>query len=155
MEKREILITRIFNAPRETVWKAWTEPEKVMNWWGPKGFTAPVIQIDLKPGGRYLYCMRDPQGKDYWSTGTFKEIVKPEKIVATDSFADENGNVVPATHYDMSADMPMEMVVTATFEDLGNKTKLTLRHDSMPDEKMLDMATQGWNQSLDKLEAIL
>src|SRR5512139_1991411 len=92
----ELVIERIFNAPRELVWKAWTDPEMLVRWWGPKNFTAPACLLDFRVGGKYLYCMRSPEGKDYWSTGTFTEIIPFEKIVQTDSFADEHGSVVSA-----------------------------------------------------------
>jgi uncharacterized protein YndB with AHSA1/START domain len=153
--KNELVITRIFDAPRERVWKAWSEPEQMMKWWGPKVFTAPVCKIDFRVGGKYLFCMRDPKGKDYWSTGVFKEIVPPEKIVWTDSFADEKGNPVPASHYGMGDDFPSEMTVTFTFEDMNGKTKLRLVHAGMPGGEQGKMANQGWNESLDKLAAIL
>ncbi len=151
---REVVIQRVFDAPRELVWKAWTDPQHVMRWWGPKGFTAPSCRIDFREGGSYLYCMRSPEGQDYWSTGVYREIVLLERIVATDSFADEHGNVVPATHYGMSADVPIEMLVTVTFEDLAGKTKLTLRHAGLPAELRTD-AGQGWSESLDKLAEAL
>ena len=119
----EITITRVLDASRERVWKAWTEPEQIMRWWGPKGFTAPVTQIDLRVGGKYLSCMRSPDGKDFWSTGIFQEIAEPEKLVMTDSFADEHGQVVPATYYGMSPDTPLEMLITVTIEELdGSRT---------------------------------
>jgi len=98
----ELHITRFFNASREFLWRAWTEPEHVMQWWGPKGFTSPFCRIDLRVGGSYLYCMRSPEGQDFWSTGVYLEIVPMDRIVATDSFADEKGNVVPASYYGMS-----------------------------------------------------
>jgi uncharacterized protein YndB with AHSA1/START domain len=154
-EKNVLVITRIFDAPRERVWKAWSEPEQMMKWWGPKVFTAPVCKMDFRVGGKYLFCMRDPNGKDYWSTGVFKEIIPPEKIVWTDSFADENGNPVPASNYGMGDDFPSEMTVTFTFEDLDGKTKLTLVHAGMPGGEQGKMANIGWNESLDKLAAIL
>jgi uncharacterized protein YndB with AHSA1/START domain len=149
--KKELTITRIFDAPRELVWKAWTEPERFKRWWGPKDFTAPFCTIDFRVGGVYLNCMRWPDGKDYWSTGVYREIVPMERIVYTDSFADEKGNVVPATHYGMSADIPLEMLVTVTFEEQKGKTKMTLRHAGFPAGTMSDMANAGWNQSFDKL----
>ena len=150
----ELVLTRTFDAPRELVWKAWTDPEQVRRWWGPKEFTAPFAEIDLRVGGRYLNCMRSPDGKDFWSTGVYREIVPMERIVCTDSFADEKGNVVPATHYGMGADVPMELLVTVTFEDLGGRTRLTLRHASFPPEHAKD-AEQGWSTSLDKLAQVL
>ncbi len=123
--EQELVITRIFDAPRELVWKAWTDPERVKRWWGPKGFTTPVSEIDFRVGGAYLYCMRSPEGQDYWSTGVYREIVEPEQIVYTDSFSDAEGNLVPASYYGMSGDWPLELLVTVTFEEHEGKTKLT------------------------------
>lgn len=97
-----------------------------MQCWGPKDFTAPVIKIDFRVGGKYLWCMRSPEGEDYWSTGVYREIVEQEKIVTTDSFSDAQGNVVPASHYGMSGDWPLELLVTVIFEENDGKTKITL-----------------------------
>lgn len=148
---RDLVITRILDGPREKVWKAWTEPEQIKKWWGPAPFTSPSARIDLRVGGRYLLCMRSPEGKDFWSTGVFKEIVPLERIVYTDSFADEKGRVVPATHYGLSADFPREMRVTVSFEEHGGKTKMTLRHAGLPAGEMSRLTGVGWNSSLDKL----
>lgn len=149
--KNELTITRVFDAPREKVWKAWTAPEEVKKWWGPKNFTAPVSKIDLRVGGKYLSCMRGPDGKDYWSTGVYRELVPMERIVVTDSFADEKGNVVPASHYGMTGDFPLELLVTVTFEQLGNKTKMVLRHEGIPSGMMRELTETGWSESFDKL----
>ena len=149
--ERELFIERIFNAPVELVWQAWTDPEQVKRWWGPQDFTAPVVKIDFKVGGKYFYCMRSPEGQDYYSTGFYREIVPLERIVCTDCFADENGNVVPATHYGMGPDIPLELLITVTFEDLEGRTKLTLRHRGFPPGEMKDLCEVGWNQSFDKL----
>jgi uncharacterized protein YndB with AHSA1/START domain len=148
--ERELVITRVFDAPRELVWKAWTDPEHLMRWWGPKYFTSPSCKIDLRVGGKYLFCMRSPEGKDFWSTGVYREIVELERIVWTDSFADEKGNPVPASHYGMPGDWPEELLVTVTLEERQGKTKMTLRHAGFPVE-MGEMAEAGWNGSLDKL----
>ena len=153
--KQELVIERVFDAPRELVWRAWTEPDLFMRWWGPKGFTTPHCEIDLRVGGRLLNCMRSPEGQDYWSTGVYREIVPLERIVCTDSFADEKGNVVPATHYGMTADVPLEMLVTVTFEDLDGKTRMTLRHEGLPAGEMREGAGTGWSESFDKLAEVL
>mgnify|MGYP001769725240 FL=1 len=150
-DENELTITRIFDAPRDLLWKAWTEPERVMRWWGPKGFTSPVCKIDLRIGGSYLFCMLSPDGEDFWSTGVYREIVPPAKIVCTDSFADEDGNVVPATYYDMGDDFPLELQITITFEEHDGKTKMTLLHAGLPSGAMKDATAQGWNESFDKL----
>ncbi len=155
IQESELLIMRVFNAPRELMWKAWTEPERFKRWWGPKGFTIPFCKIDLRVGGAYHYCMRSPEGKDYWVTGVYREIVKPERIVCTDCFSDEKGNVVPATHYGMSADFPLEMLVTVTFEEYGGKTRFTLRHLGIPQGEDIEGARQGWSESFDKLAEVL
>lgn len=153
---RDLVIERIFDAPVDLVWQAWTDPEHVKRWWGPKDFTAPVIKIDFRVGGVYLFLMRSPDGQDYWSTGVFREIVPLKKIVYTDSFADEKGNVVSAAHYGMAEDFPLELLVTLTFEDAGDgKTRFILRHAGMPQGEDSEMAGLGWNQSLDKLAETL
>src|SRR6266511_1379450 len=135
IESKPLVIERIFDAPRELVWKAWTEPERVKQWWGPRDFSCPVAEIDFRVGGRSFNCMRGPDGKDIWSIGTYKEIVPLERFVVTDSFADENGNVVPSSHYGMP-DMPLEMLITVTFEDIGGKTKMTMKHEGLPAGEM-------------------
>jgi uncharacterized protein YndB with AHSA1/START domain len=154
-EGSELVLTRVFDAPRERVWKAWTNPEEFKRWWGPKVFTAPVSKMDLRVGGKYLSCMRSPDGKDYWSTGVYREIVPMSKLIFTDSFADEKGNVVPASYYGMPGDLPLEFLVTVTFEEVGGKTKMTLRHGGFPTGPQRAMAGQGWNESFDKLAAVV
>ncbi len=148
---KELVITRIFDAPRELVWKAWTDPEHFMRWYGPKGFTSPVCKIDLRVGGKHLNCMRGPEGWEMWYTGVYREIVPLERIVYTDSLADEKGNAVPASHYGMPGDWPSDTLVTVTFQEDGGKTKMTLKHVGIPAGEMSDGASAGWNQAFDKL----
>jgi uncharacterized protein YndB with AHSA1/START domain len=156
MTDYDLTITRIFNAPREQVWKAWTDPELMQCWWGPLYFSAPVIKMDFRIGGKYLFGMRSPEGEDTWSTGIFREIVPMEKIVYTDSFSDEKGNHIPASNYGLEGEWPDELLAIITFEDYGkNKTKFTLLHEGMPSDKMRDMTGEGWNGSFDKLEECL
>jgi len=149
----DIVITRVFDAPRGQVWKAWTEPERMKRWWGPHGFTTPVCTIDLRKNGVIHCCMRSPDGQDFWNKGVLREIVEPKRLAYTDSFSDEQGNVVSAVAYGMSPDWPLEALVTVTFdEQRGGKTKLTLRHavTSAPAKERAD-CTQGWTQLLDRL----
>jgi uncharacterized protein YndB with AHSA1/START domain len=150
-----ITITRLFNAPREKVWKQWTDPDQFMCWWGPKDFIAPYAKIDLHKGGRYLNCMRGPDGKEYWTTGTFKEIIEQKRILYTDSFADQYGNIVPASYFGMPADIPMELEVELTFEDVGGKTRMILEHCGLPEGEQAELTKQGWNESFDKLDECL
>jgi uncharacterized protein YndB with AHSA1/START domain len=154
-EKQEVVITRNFNSAREMVWKALTDPDWVKQWWGPKGFTAPAIQIDLRVGGKYLFCMRSPDGKDYWSTGIIREIDAPKRLVTTDSFADEKGNIVPPTYYGFGPDFPREALETFTLDDQNGKTRLTLRWSGPPSEKDRNDAIAGWNESFDKMAEVL
>ena len=113
----ELIITRIFNAPPKLVWKAWTNPDMFMQWWGPKGFTSPISKIDLQVGGEYFNCMRSPDGQDSCSKGIYREVVELERLVMTDSFADKEGNIVPASYYGLGSDFPMEMKITVTFKE--------------------------------------
>jgi uncharacterized protein YndB with AHSA1/START domain len=152
--REELVITRVLDAPREAVWKAWTDPTRFMLWWGPKGFISPACKIDLRVGGKYLACMRSPEGQEYWSTGVYREIVPRVKLVYTDNFSDANGNVVPASHYAMQGDWPSELLVTVTFEEDGRKTIMTLRHVGIPPETIIDCEA-GWSGSFDKLAGIL
>lgn len=154
MKTHELIITRTFDVPREKVWQAWTVPEYTMRWWGPKDYTAPSCSIDLRVGGRYLNCMRSPEGQDFWSTGEYREIVAPERLVCSDSFADAEGNVVPASFYDMGDDFPLELQITVTFEELDDKTLMTLRHAGFPPDT-IEECMEGWNQSFDKLAECL
>ena len=80
-EKERMVVTRVFDAPRALVWKAWTDPQYVMQWWGPKGFTAPFCKIDFRVGGKFLCCMKSPDGQEGWNGGEYHEIVLHEKIV--------------------------------------------------------------------------
>lgn len=147
---KPLIITREFNAPRQMVWDAWTQPENLKRWWGPKTFTCPVAKIDFNVGGKYLFCMQGPDGKKYWSTGIYKEINPIERLVFTDSFSDENGNIVSGAVYGM-ADMPDVLEVTIILEEKDGKTKMTLTHTGMPASEHGEMAGQGWNESFDKM----
>ncbi len=150
-----LIITRYFNAPREIVWKAWKDEDLYMKWWGPKNFTCPYASIDFRKGGKYLSCMRGPDGTEYWGTGTYKEIEEPHRIVASDSFSNKQGKVVPASEYGMTGDFPLEMLVKFTFEEEGNGTRFTLEHIGLPEGEIQEMTRNGWNESFDKLDALL
>jgi uncharacterized protein YndB with AHSA1/START domain len=149
---REIVITRVFNAPRELLYKAWTEPKHIEQWYGPKGFTTRVTEMDLRPDGQWCYIMIGPDGTEYPSKGVFREIVPPERLVATDEFGEGIEKV-------LTVDLPKGMVTTATFEDLGGKTRLTIQvmHDTVSDRRKHEEmgVVTGWNSSLDCLEEAL
>lgn len=150
-EAAALVISRTFDAPRALVWQVWTQPEHLVHWWGPENFTAPVCKVDFRVGGRYLFCMRSPEGEDYWSTGVYREIVEPERFVCTDAFADEHGNPVPASHYAMPGDWPDELLVTVILEEREGNTQLTLRQTGIPSGQMTELTSAGWQGSFDKM----
>jgi uncharacterized protein YndB with AHSA1/START domain len=120
----EFSISRVFDAPRELVWKALTEPARLDHWWGPKGSPTRVAKLDLRPGGTFLYCMKTPDGKEWWGKWVYREIVAPEKMVTVVSFTDEKGN---PTRHPLSPTWPLEVLSIATLSAQGDKTKLTVR----------------------------
>lgn len=162
---KDIVIERVFDAPRDMVWRAWTEEELASKWWGPEGFTAPSIKIDLKVGGKYIFAMHGPAGsewdKDMYSAGVYKEIVPNEKLVVTDYFSDEDGNMMNPSEQGQDPNFPKESTVTVLFEDVeGGKTKLSIIYPKPETEEayqaMLKSGMrEGWNSSLNKLEEAL
>ena len=149
--QNDIVINKVFNLPVSVVWLAWTEPEYFKKWWGPRGFTCPSSKMEAKVGGKYLNCMRGPDGKDYWSTGVVKELIPERKLVVTDSFSDEKGNIKPASEYGMPGDWPKELLITVYLEEADGATKMKLKHQGIPAE-MREDCIKGWNESFDKLE---
>lgn len=157
---RPFIISRIFDAPRERVWAAWTQREELMKWFGPTGFTMPAAKMDFRPGGSFHYCLCAPNGSEMWGKFVYREIVEPERIVLVNSFSDEDGGV---TRHPMSATWPLEMLSKSTFTSEGGKTKLTLESTPMnptPAEwKTFDEAhsgmKQGWAGTFGQLETYL
>jgi uncharacterized protein YndB with AHSA1/START domain len=149
--------SRIFDAPRALVWKAWTTPEYVMHWWGPKGFTSPICRIDLRVGGRFTYSMRAPDGQVFYNGGEFREIVPLEKIVWVWYFADQDGNRVSPAHYGFPGEEREGNLDEILFEDYGSgQTKLTFtRNDPTATIEEREGAAVGFGQILDKLEAVV
>jgi uncharacterized protein YndB with AHSA1/START domain len=138
---REIVATRVFDAPRELVWEAWTNPEHVAKWWGPKGFTNTIHEMDVRPGGVWQFVMHGPDGTDYQNKIVFIEIVKPERLV-----------------YDHVSGPKFQM--TVTFDDHGGKTRLTARmlfESAELRNKVAEEfgAVEGLNQTLGRLEELL
>jgi uncharacterized protein YndB with AHSA1/START domain len=156
---KELVITRLFDTTKEDVFRAWTEPEKISRWWGPQGFTAPIIKINLRPGGKYLYSMKDASGKMYWSAGEFIEVDVPSRLIVRDYLSDERGRKIPAAKYGLPENFPEEIIITIDFVEEGGKTRVNLIYplpesaearEGMKDSGMVE----GWNSSLDKLELL-
>jgi uncharacterized protein YndB with AHSA1/START domain len=120
---RAFVITRVFDAPRELVFQAFTESERLAQWWGPKGFAMLVSRLDLRPGGVFHYQMRSPDGRAMWGKFVYREIVAPERIVFVNSFADQEGNPV---RHPLSPTWPLEVLSTLTLAEQDGKTTLTL-----------------------------
>jgi uncharacterized protein YndB with AHSA1/START domain len=146
-----VVIERIFEAPVALIWQMWTRPEHFKKWYGPKGFTVPVAEMELRVGGKRLVCMASPDGSmRMWTTGEFTEIVPNERLVYTESPADEEGNVASPAAMGMPEGYPATTVVTVSLEDLGGRTKMVMRHAGVPAESG---AGSGWEQAFDKLAA--
>ncbi|MGA8950943.1 MAG: SRPBCC domain-containing protein [Xanthobacteraceae bacterium] len=145
--EREVTITRVFDAPRAVVFQAWTDAARLAQWWGPKGFTNPVCEIDARVGGKLRIHMRAPDGNIYPMKGEIREFVLPERLAFTNIALDEAGNHV------------LEGFTTVTFADEGGKTRLTLhtRARAVVDKAAayLEGMEMGWTMSIDKLEALL
>lgn len=144
---REIVLTRVFNAPRELVWQAMVDPQRVVQWWGPRGFTTTIEKMDVRPGGVWKHVMHGPDGTDYPNSSVFKEVVKPERIVYSHGGGKQGG---PGAHF----------VATWSFEALGGKTRLTL-HMVFPTALDRDTvvkeygAVEGGKQTLERLGEFL
>ncbi|MCH7480632.1 MAG: SRPBCC domain-containing protein [Chloroflexi bacterium] len=152
LEETQLEVSRTFEAPLESLWKAWTEPEHFMQWYGPKGFTAPTCEIDLRVGGRHLWSMQSPDGNQMYFTGSYKKVVPMELLVYTDGMSDADGNIMSPEMAGMGDHMPETMDVTVTFVHADGKTTVTVSHISHGPE---DRAGMGWEQAFDKLTAIL
>ncbi|HME73333.1 MAG TPA: SRPBCC domain-containing protein [Myxococcota bacterium] len=136
---REIVTTRIFDAPRELVFKAWTEPERLVRWWGPRGFTTPFCEMDVRPGGGFRFGMRSPEGTEHWLQGVYREILEPERLVFTWAWQDAQGK---PGH---------ETLLTLNFAEHAGKTKLTLHQAVFETVTARNAHQQGWTSGLDDL----
>jgi uncharacterized protein YndB with AHSA1/START domain len=145
--QREVTLTRTFDATRRMVFKLWTEPEHMAQWWGPKGFTNPVCELDARPGGAIRIHMRAPDGTVYPMSGTFREVVEPERLVFSAIAEDLEGNPL------------LEALTTVTFAEHGGKTTVTVHAKAVGiaplAPQMLDGMQAGWIQSLERLAALL
>jgi len=148
--------SRVFDAPRDRVWQAWTEAERLKQWFSPRDFQTTYNKMDLRPGGLYQYCLRMPDGKEMWGRWIFREIVKPEKLVFVVSFSDEKGGI---TRHPMNPNWPLQMHSTVEFAAQGRQTRVTVSWlpleaseiESRSFEEGRDSMKQGWGGTLDHL----
>lgn len=149
--------TRVFDAPRELVFKVWTESKHFANWWGPKGFSLEVTKMEARPGGMFLGCQTSPDGSHVmWGKFAYQEVVAPEKVVFIQSFSDEQGNTIRAS---FNAGWPLEIMNIITLEENEGKTTLTLKggplnasaEEQAAYEGMAPMLQQGLEGTFDQL----
>lgn len=150
------VISRTFDAPRDLVWKAWTETDRLMQWFGPKGFTMFHAKNDLRPGGTFLYALRGPDGAEVWGKWVYREIVPPERLVLVSSFSDAAGNV---TRHPMAPTWPLQTLSKTTLTEQGGKTTVTIEWrplEATDEERNTFIAgkssmNQGWGGTFEQL----
>nr|WP_295871383.1 SRPBCC domain-containing protein [uncultured Chitinophaga sp.] len=154
---QDTFISRIINAPQELVFEAWTSEEHLQHWYAPKGCTIHFADVDIRPGGGFLSCIRNPAGayKDCWAKTTFLEITRPEKIVCKLQVADASGRLITSREAGMDPDWPDETILTVTFTAQGDKTLFTLHQTVDTSLAKRTGAYPSWEQMLDILEAHL
>lgn len=149
-------ITRKFSAPVERVWKAWTTPEMMKQWWGPENYSCPDARMDVRPGGKSILAMQGPSGNVQYSGGVYEEVIPNQKLVTTDEFMDKDGKFMSAKEAGMSGDdWPDTLRITVEFKSLGaNESQIHLVHEGIP-KNMHDDCVSGWSTSLDKLKRLV
>jgi uncharacterized protein YndB with AHSA1/START domain len=138
--QRELVIERVFDAPRELVFQAWTDPRHLAKWWGPRDYPASQINADTRPGGKYRHCLHSTAGDmSLWLYGEFREVVPPERLVFTFAWEEEG-------------ERGMENIVTITFADEGNRTRMLFRQAPFWSDVERDGHRLGWSSSFDRLD---
>jgi uncharacterized protein YndB with AHSA1/START domain len=156
----EFMIRREFKAPRARVWRAWTDPDQLLQWWGPKGFKVVSTKVDLRPGGLFHYCLESPEGQVMWGRFVYREIVPEERLVFIVSFSDENAGM---SRHPLHEGWPLQILSTVTFSERDGKTTVTVRwvpYDATEAERRVfedgaESMQAGWTGTLDRLEAYL
>lgn len=160
IENHELILTRVFDAPRELVFKVWTDPAHFGNWWGPKGFSLNIAKMDVRPGGMFLGSQKSPEGHELWGKFVYQEVIAPEKLVFVQSFSDEGGNTVRAP---FDPNWPLEIINILTLTEENGKTSLTLRggpYNARQEERnafegMRPMVEQGFDGTFEQLDDYL
>lgn len=160
MAAKPFVISREFDAPRKLVWKAWTEPERLQQWFGPKGFVGRTLKLDLRPGGILHSYLRSPDGMEMWGRWIFREVTVPERLVWIHSFSNRDGGIA---RHPLSPTWPLELLTETTFVERGGKTIVTLKwtpHNATEEEiKTFNAAhegmTHGWGGTFEQLAGYL
>jgi uncharacterized protein YndB with AHSA1/START domain len=157
----DFVMSRVFDAPRDLLWKCFTDPERMKQWWGPKGVKIIAAKMDLRVGGTYLYGMETPDGKTMWGKFVYREITPPERMVFINSFSDEAAGL---TRHPLSPTWPLQMLSIFTFEEQpGGKSKFTVRwapYEATDEERKTfdaghDSMKGGWGGTMDQLEGYI
>jgi uncharacterized protein YndB with AHSA1/START domain len=159
-QEKELVITRVFNAPRELVFKAWSDAKHLAQWWGPKGFEMGVMKLDFRPGGEFHYSMKTPDGQTMWGKFIYREIAPPDRLVFVNGFANEKGEFIQSP---MINPWPLEILNTVTLTEHAGKTTLTLRggpinaseEQMQAFENLRASMQQGFKGTFDQLEEYL
>ena len=149
-----VSMERTFNASEANVWRVWTDPGAIQKWWGPKGYTALVVRNDLREGGSYLWAMKSEQGKMFWNSGTYQEVVANKKIVSTMSFSNENGTSIPGSQVSVPGKWPNDITVIVEFSESAGKTRVAVREVGIP-LIVYPFSKIGWAQQFDKIQLLL
>ncbi len=154
-QNKELLITHLFDAQQEIVFKAWTDPEQLKHWYAPDGCTIDFKTIDAKEGGEFHSCIHDPIHGNCWIKGIYHEVVFPEKLVLSMVLTNEKGDDVSANAAGKSENWPQAIITTVTFTPIGSQTKVTLHQTVAEEEAKKTGAYQSWFSMFDRLNIIL
>jgi uncharacterized protein YndB with AHSA1/START domain len=146
----------MFNAPRELVFQAWTDPKYIQQWWGPEGFTCPYATVDLRVGGEFRLAMSG-MGMEHWVVGEYREIIKPSRIVSAMYFCDKEGNKLSPQQVfgPQATDFPYETIDVVTFEQVGEQTRLTVVRNHAEEVAKKFGELEGWAGSLNKFQKVV
>jgi uncharacterized protein YndB with AHSA1/START domain len=155
-QQRDLVVTRVVDAPVGQVWRAWTDPKQVRRWWGPTGFTCPLARMDLREGGTSLVAMRSPEGLDLYNTWAYRSIVPLRRLAFIQNFADQGGNTITPASIGLPPDIPQDVRSLVTFHALGeHRTELTVTEYGYVSDQIRELSKAGLEQVLDKLATSL
>jgi uncharacterized protein YndB with AHSA1/START domain len=155
-ETHDVVVIRRFDAPRERIWRAWSDAEDVMRWWGPQGFSSPLCRMDFREGGTTLVSMRSDQGWELYNTWTYRSIVPTERIEFVQGFADKDGNAVSPTQVGLPPAIPEQVPHVVTFTAIDDTTtELTVHEFGYPAQEIADVSRAGMEQCLDKMATLV
>lgn len=152
---RDLWVSRHFDAPPERVWKAWSEADQVMRWWGPQGFTSPTCRMDFRVGGTTLVHMHSPEYGDLYNTWAYREIVPLVRIEFIQNFSDKEGKILDPLSIGLPLGTPRDVRNVVTFTRVGGKTAMTVTEYGYASDRILEISKAGLEQCLGKMAASL